>query len=277
MELQRVDILSIQKELPTNGHKPLLGIGNDFNTYVIKNGKGVIPPISILNEFLAVFFLKYWELPYIQDAVISCDPGIISFGSLDPLYHKKNLYENKNLFGSQYRKELIEFENIYLTSNKSFYNKIEHPEIIFKLGLFDLWLENEDRRNSNYNLLMAKKNSGKVSFFPIDHSFILMSMDYKDLDVDSYSPIWNENLFESDLGSYIKKFYSFSSEEVKLEEAYFQNVISNCHLNFRNFANILSEYFPTFDEVQIQYLENYLFNEERNKKVFQEFLKHIAS
>jgi hypothetical protein len=47
---------SIFKELPTEGHSPLLVLGSDFEMYVAKNDKGKEPPFALINEFISSYF-----------------------------------------------------------------------------------------------------------------------------------------------------------------------------------------------------------------------------
>lgn len=45
---------------------------------------------------------------------------------------------------------------------------IENRYDLLKIGLFDIWLANEDRNHNNYNLLLKTTESG-YSLMPIDH------------------------------------------------------------------------------------------------------------
>ncbi len=62
MEIQHIQATAIIKELQTEGHSPLLIVGNDFKMYVAKNDKGKQPPFSLINEILSAVFLKIWKL-----------------------------------------------------------------------------------------------------------------------------------------------------------------------------------------------------------------------
>lgn len=60
MILKSIHTNSILKELPIEGHSPLLVLGSDYEMYVAKNGNGKEPPFALLNEFLAAFCLNQW-------------------------------------------------------------------------------------------------------------------------------------------------------------------------------------------------------------------------
>jgi hypothetical protein len=62
---------AIIKELPTEGHSPLLVLGSDYEMYVAKNDKGKNPPFSLINEFLASFCLKKWNIATAETKLIT--------------------------------------------------------------------------------------------------------------------------------------------------------------------------------------------------------------
>lgn len=56
MIIEGIHTNSIFKELPTEGHSPLLVLGSDFEMYVAKNDKGKEPPFALINEFISSYF-----------------------------------------------------------------------------------------------------------------------------------------------------------------------------------------------------------------------------
>ena len=61
-DLKYLDAISFIKEIPTDGHSPLMVITNDFNAYYIKNTKGQHPATPIINEFICHYLLKAWGI-----------------------------------------------------------------------------------------------------------------------------------------------------------------------------------------------------------------------
>ncbi len=81
-------------------------------------------------------------------------------------------YLRKHCFGSLYLNYAKEMDNSFITwrGNKYELSKIADKTDFLKIGLFDIWLCNEDRSHKNFNLLINPGADGKYHFFAIDHT-----------------------------------------------------------------------------------------------------------
>lgn len=271
MEIKTINASIIIKEIPTEGHSPLLIVGNDFMKYVAKNGKGHIPPITVINECLSNYILQCWNVVIPDYALVKFNKSLIQENALSS-YHRLRYYEELS-FGSVNLENVIDVNDFSFSDRKTAYNKFLNPMDFFHISLFDTWVENDDRKPSNYNLLLQAVNN-KFKIIPIDHSFIFSTLNYPDLDPESFSPIDNEHLLVSELGYLIKNFTCTDDEFLEKEKQYFYLCVDNCRKTFLTFFDELSKYF-IIDHRYVIKIEEFLFNEERNIKVFEEYIYRL--
>jgi len=257
---------SLKEELRTTGNSPIKVIGSDYNMYVAKNSKNKNPATDMINEVLAHYFLKLWHIPTPDIALISIDPL-----HLLPEYsnnHRPHYYNNE-VFASKWVNHSVDSSIMFEINKKKDYDKFNNPEILFSIGLFDIWVENDDRKPTNHNLLFQTIN-GKQNIIPIDHSFIFSTMNYNDLDPTTFSPIENENIFVSSLGGSLKRYKKKNKKWQPINRDYFYLCIQNCRQEYANIvANIPANW--GFTAENQTNLFNFLFNDERNQKVYNEF------
>jgi len=269
MALDLIEANSIIKEFPTDGHSPLLVIGSDYELYIAKNDKGKEPPYSLINECIAYFCFNNWN--------ISC-PNIKLINIVNELLiNQDNLSNNHKLhyynipcFGSKYIKNSIDINALIVTKKIKAYNKLNNPLELFHITLFDTWVENDDRKPSNYNLILAPFEN-KFNIIPIDNAFIFSTLSYKYLNSDFVSVSVNDHLLVSDLGRLIKKNTTIDEDFINKQKEYFYLCIEKCNRNFDNFINQITDYY-SIDPFSISNLKKFLFDEERNKKVFEEYI-----
>ncbi len=264
--LRHITAISLKEELPTTGNSPIKVIGSDYNMYVAKNSKNKNPATDIINEVLAHYFLTLWEVPTPNIALITIDPA-----HLLPEYsnnHRPHYYNNE-IFASQWISNAVDSSILFEINKKKDYDKFNNPEILFKIGLFDIWVENDDRKPTNHNLLFQTIN-GKQNIIPIDHSFIFGTMNYVDLDPTTFSPIENENIFVSSLGASLMRYKKKNKKWQPINRDYFYLCVQNCK---QEYANIVAKIPPIwgFTAEHQTKLYDFLFNEERNKAVYNEF------
>lgn len=271
MEIKIIEALIFIREILTEGHSPLMIVGNDFQKYIAKNGKGQVPPITVINECLANYLLHCWDIFCPDYALIKFDSALIQENSLS-LYHRLRYYEELT-FGTKLLENIIDVNDFSYSNRKTAYNKFLNPMDFFHIALFDTWIENDDRKPTNYNLILQPIRN-KFNIVPIDHSFIFSTLKYTDLDPEMYSPIDNEHLLVSELGYLLKQFTTFDANIIEKEKQYFYLCVDNCKKTFSEFFIELSKYF-IIDQDSISKIEEYLFNEERNRKVFEEYIYRL--
>lgn len=271
MTIESIQAIIIKKEIPTDGHSPLLIVGSDFRKYIAKNNKGHEPPVTLINETLAAFFLKNWDLPVPDFKMIYFNNKLLKSKDLS-INHKPYFYENP-AFGSAYVETAIELNDYVFSSKKAFYKRIINPAEFFRIALFDIWIENDDRKPSNYNLLFSFEQ-GKYRIIPIDHAFIFSTLAHRDLNASEFFPVDNEHLLVSDFGRFMKKYKDIDEAFLEKEKHYFYFCVNKCRQLFDDYIVQLQTFINIPDE-SVAKIKEFLFDKERNKKVFNEFIYRL--
>jgi len=151
-------ISGIEKVYET-GSRPMRLYGSDFKHYIAKFGK----PHDLLNELIAARFCALWDIRVPPSAFIRILPEHLPAG------FDKRRFEQLG-FGSEYLEYAQEFTNFILTWKNSDYDigRIVNRGDFLRIGLFDLWLANDDRNYNNPNLLIQPQNDG-FYLVAIDH------------------------------------------------------------------------------------------------------------
>lgn len=267
---REISVFSIIQEIQTSGHSPLQIIGDDFNQYIIKNDGGKNPPYEIINEFLAHEFLKIWNIPTPEGVVCSLDTSKISVKKFS-FRHKDTFYLNPT-FGLEWIEALD--VNQFTPFDKRFFNKIINPIDLIKISLFDEWIMNEDRKETNYNLILKVIND-KFEIIPIDHGMILHSLPYRDLEVSYYMSRSNDYLLSSDFAKSIKNNTIRNQQFINNHREYFYLCISKCEIEFENILRKIP-HTKFLNEKDISQLYEYLFSKEKNNKVFIEHVRQLG-
>lgn len=171
----------------TNGSRPVRVLCSDLEDYVCKYYNGQGAATSLFNELIAASFLNIWEMSIPEYSFVKIkEEHIIQTG-----YPKH--YFNSNCYGSKFLQKSKEVDKFF----------IENPAIkkdhycqlltILKIGLFDIWLCNEDRHFGNMNMLYDFEQE---QFIPIDHC---QCFNGNNLDKEPYLISENESILDSPL------------------------------------------------------------------------------
>lgn len=267
-------VLSIIKEIDTDGHSPLLVIADDFRKYLIKSTRDQTPGYYIINEFLCSYLLQIWEIPTPEFASIKLDPILLSNGTYSD-FHKPHFYKSIT-FGSKWLEDGLEMADYIRVQNKVALRKFKNPLDLIRIGLFDIWVENTDRKPTNNNIIFSAYENHLI-INAIDHAFTFDSLNYSDLDVNFINNTYNENILETSLAKDIISLKKNEPDKVEWIDDLRENFYlctRNCKQNF----DTIVQYIPVelgFDRDLSKFVHNFLFDEERNKKVFSEFLSRI--
>ncbi len=119
---------------------------------------------SVVREFIGAHFLKIWDLPVPDFAIIDVQPHHIPSG----LHGRLTKHEfSRPAFGSLYLEGADYVTEALAQSGTYQINKTSASEPLTRLSLFDLWLSNNDRNWNNHNLLY--RFPPNPAFIPIDH------------------------------------------------------------------------------------------------------------
>ena len=145
--------------------KPVDVTCNDFENYICKYRN----TDSLLKEYLASCLLHRWQIPTPEIAFVWVKPEHV------PERYKRTVkahFLNKPCFGSKYYDQTIEVNQslVALGNDAAEVRKIQNRLDLLRIGLFDLWLANDDRKQGNYNLLLVPNEPSKFYLNAIDHS-----------------------------------------------------------------------------------------------------------
>jgi len=271
IDITPISASAIFSEYKTDGHSPLLVLGSDFEKYVVKNDKGRIPPYAILNEIIASLFLKQWDIETPEPKLLELPLELLENQKYSQ--NHKPIYYEYPTFASKHIEPARDLNDLTFTFARKSYNEIINPHDIFKITLFDTWVENDDRKPTNYNLLL-KDEGKKYKILPIDHAFIFSTLAYKDLHKNTFCPIENEHLLVSDFGRLIKKYTKIENAFISEMKQYFYLCVkksTECLVNYKD--ELIKLY--SIDEVELSSLINFLKDSERNSQVFDEFIQRL--
>jgi hypothetical protein len=245
--------------------KLLLVMGSDFEMYVVKNEKSKKPPFSLINECLASFFLRYWQIKAPKVKLIWVSGELIKARSDLSLNHKLHFYDIP-CFGSEFIPNSFDINTLLFSNKKRTFNKLKNPLDLFHITLFDTWVENDDRKPTNYNLVL-EPSQGKLNIIPIDNAYIFSTISYKDLNPKYVAVSTNDHLLVSDLGYLIKKNTTIDDNFIMSEREYFYLCIKQCERYFDKVIRQIADIY-TLDSALVTNLKAFLFSKDRNKKNF---------
>lgn len=271
-EIPRLKVISCGDEIRTTGNSPIKVITENYEMYLAKNSKSLNPANDIINELVAHCFLKLWKLKTPNIAILDF-PKDLLLPEYSKSHHDPVFYE-KPIFGSKWEKDAFDSNKFFNLKTKYDIRDFNNPLDVFKIGLFDIWIENDDRKPSNQNILFQEDENQKFNIIPIDHCYIFSTMNYQDLLPENFCPIFNENLLVTDLAKSLKKTKHKNRNWDTEDKDYFYLCISNCEKYFDE----IIRYIPVewnFTEVDTKSLKNLLFDQERNKKVLADYLEKV--
>lgn len=217
----RISIESIRRVIDTNGSRPVVVLVDDLEDYACKYDASS----KLISEYLAHCFLRIWELPILDAAIVQILPEHVGTSILS---NRTQLHHfNKPCFGLRYNNLATDASNL-LVGLKSDYNelqKFQNRYDLLKIGLFDLWIANTDRSINNYNLLI-NSNKGYYEITPIDHSDIF---DGCRLGQDLAQLTEYDSILSSDLAKTLLYNNKKIAEETRLLLNNFPNFVTACN------------------------------------------------
>ncbi|RTL58389.1 MAG: hypothetical protein EKK37_08615 [Sphingobacteriales bacterium] len=122
----------------------------------------------LVYEIVCSRLLQHFEIPTPEIAIATLNKDSYDVKSL-----KRN--RRKALPGSQCfaSKEIIDADllrDTEIINRKKEFNKYSNKQDLIRIALFDLWVDNKDRKEGNYNLLTHLENDRK-KIYAFDHAF----------------------------------------------------------------------------------------------------------
>jgi hypothetical protein len=161
-------ISEISRVISTAGSNPVVVLCDDLNEYVCKYSINT-PARRLLIEYLGFCFAKIWDIPIPEGKFVNISSDHVPQEFLSNTFQRR--YFETTTIGSLNYPESKEIDKTFIASWKSKpaqLRKILNKEDLLKIGLFDLWLSNEDRNHNNFNLLINSVTGG-TKLMAIDH------------------------------------------------------------------------------------------------------------
>lgn len=276
--LPRVKAELIVKEYTTQGSGPLLVLADDGKSYVAKTTTYPVPCNELINEVLCGYFARCWGLAAPPMSLLSISKRLAgsyqkekqSFGER----YARCDFDNSLFFGSQVINCPIEFDEHFKgPSTKASMKQWNNPIDIIKIGIFDLWVGNFDRKPENPNILLADRGDGSFDFCPIDHTAAFGHLSkYREvrdvmLHMDSKKSILSHPFVKQ-----IAKFVPPNEKETLLASVLDgMNVVLE-HLDF------IYEQVPTdwgFSKKSRSHLSHFLADKDRNQRIASSYLSYF--
>jgi hypothetical protein len=226
---------------------PLQVLCDDNEIYIIKTMFKKHPPIEdLINETLSNYFLQCWDIPVPEQALVLFDDILIEQYLLEnKTIDKKYIdfkFNNHYFYGSKFLPYTTEVDLYNITlKNKHDYNKYQNPIDLIKIGVFDKWIANMDRRSDNPNIIVDNSQV-KFRFIPIDNtqSFANQS-DYKNLKLPIMDTVNYKSILNWPITKSISNFAN-SNKYSNLANEIIGNIEKSIDLIDPIFENIPSEF-----------------------------------
>ncbi len=248
-------------------------MADDLEDYVCKYSNGV-PSNKLLIEYLGYSFARIWGLQIPEAVFINILPehipeNILNGGIQGHFFSRPTL-------GSKYIEDLKEIDSTLIASwksKKSQIKKIVNREDFLKIGLFDIWLSNEDRVQNNPNLMLKALPNGK-QIIVIDHEKCFNSGI-----IDIERPIYQINEADSIICTDILPlFYPKNAELVIIKDQLlhdFSTFVSDCQGQLGEILKPLPKEWGINSETIENYLNNTIFGENWINECKENFLQFL--
>jgi hypothetical protein len=267
--VSHIRVISINRKLDTVGSEPLLVLGDDYEGYYIKNNRLITPATDLISEVLCHFLLRAWNIITPDISLVTLEPETFT-ANYGPR-HQKNYYD-RLAFGSKHIPNAIDFMSVEGFKGKVDFRRYSKPIDFARIGLFDMWVDNEDRPPDLKNLMIVEKAS-KMEFVAIDHAFTFRSGAFNSLKDCRFWPTESNYCLQSSFFNKFRRFLRFPDRNwIEVERKNFYLSIEKSKAAFlHGIEQIPLNWGLTKEDQSTIYA--YLFNELRNKAVFEEYIR----
>lgn len=213
--------------------KPILIGCNDFNAYVCKYGTGTGFANRLLCEYIAAQFMRIWELPIPDFALVKINPEHIPTN-----FRISKASFNQTCFGLKYNRSYVELTEVNALDIAKPFKTNTHKQTLLKIALFDCWLSNEDRSSNHYNLMFDLETDNNI--IAIDNECIFNSRVFD-------RTIYELNYYDSLLsGIFAQRLFNkkdLTTQVINNLKTYFYLCVLNCEKNQNKIiANVPSDW-----------------------------------
>lgn len=274
--IRHVQAAKIIREVNTEGSAPLELFDLDGNIYYAKTTSLKVPRVEVINELLCAYFAKCWELKVPDFALVNIGDEVVENfekenQNLSNRY-KIDSFKDVDFFGSEQKNPAFELDKYIKSVSKVESKHFKSPLDLIKIGIFDLWVGNKDRKPENPNILIGGID-GSFDFHPIDHSaaFAYCS-DYNEV---NDGILFLQDKYRILLIDLIKTFANFPppSAVSSLKDEILQNMeVTIANLDFI-FEQVPKEW--GLSKRSKKHLKEFLSDQERNIRIASTYLEYL--
>lgn len=261
----------ISKQYTTDGHSPYLVLTDDFEQYVLKPPLNSNDKSAIVREFICNQLLNVWKIKTPIAASLCLSEFLLTS---DFVQKNRALQLNSTFYGSYFEPNSIDLQKFFGAKSKVGQRKIENIADLLDIALFDIWVENDDRKPTNNNIILKPVNKF-FRILPIDNALTFASMNFTSLNPEYVSFSDNDSILYSPLGLSSIGLAKKNRDWASLAKEKFYVCTQEAERSFQQ----ICDYLPTdygLSSQEADSLKSFLFNPERNKKVFEQF-EYIVS
>jgi len=250
--------LKSQKETYNRPVEAICRSESGLDVYFVKYNRTASEIDGLLAEIVCHFLAKRLNLetPDIAYVEIGNHPVPENF------QYANYLTKGKIAFGSKkVRNEENELTQLEFIFSKHEFNRIEFPEHLLRIGLFDMWIGNHDRTAQNYNLFLTRGKKQKLVVFDHFEAFNkITEHSFENIlsEIDVYSGGFLSTTYAYEMLGWVPK------EGLKIELSNFFSTIENLDLD--NLLQLIGETYPLGwddDRSTVDYIKRFLSSEKR--------------
>ena len=246
--IRTVDLLKPARE---GAQGTLRVLTEDMEVYFVKAAS--TSNRKLINEYVCSRLLNLWGIPTPQIAAVQQD------ADTPPAFGSRNLGATTT-----------ELSSLYTLRSQTDLKRFANPADLFKLGLFDIWVENRGRKESRLNLLIHHER-GYWKIFAIDHGAAFRDRPHADLNPSKGVTLaFRDSLLQSHLLRQVKLFFAKKGIGV-FSRSYFFSLVDRCESQFDTLLSQTPETWEWSAEER-RSVRKFLFDRQRNEAVYDDFL-----
>lgn len=164
--ISKAKSIQFKKQITGTFNRPIVSLcrsSDGLQTYFLKYPRSDNEFDGLMSEILCHRLAKKLHLNTPEIALVEIGSHPVSTA----IIHHEKLKSGQIVFGSKRLEKAEELSQHNFVINKYDFNRLEYPPHILRIGLFDLWIGNKDRKGDNFNLFLTQGKLQKLYIF--DH------------------------------------------------------------------------------------------------------------
>lgn len=272
MKIEIVTSKQFKGQIQGTFNRPIISIcrtKTGFRTFYLKYARTNNEFDGLLSEIICSELARKMNLNTPDVAIVEIGNHSIEFNNI---IHHDRFKVGQKVFGSKRLEKADELSQLNFVYDKYDFNKLENPAHILRIGIFDLWIGNRDRKEDNFNLFLSQAKQQKYYIF--DHFEAFNKLTENDqidipLNLDAYEGFLGSTYAYEMLG-WVKKV------ELYEELEHFIKYLDT--FNVSNFLNSVLKEIPIswgIKDETISYIERFLTSEKRIERIQKQVTDYI--